>query len=49
MRNDIKRNFLVPHLGYFYNVLLSIGETYAKSIKNTDSALSEFLEKSTDY
>jgi hypothetical protein len=49
VRNDIKRNFLVPHLGYFYNVLLSIGETYAKSIKDTDSALSEFLKKSTDY
>jgi hypothetical protein len=49
VRNDIKRNFLIPHLGYFYNVLLSIGETYAKSIKDTDSALSEFLKKSTDY
>lgn len=49
VRNDIKREFLVPHLSYFYNVILNIAETYAKSVKDSDSMMAEFLRSSTVY
>ncbi len=47
VRNSLKRVFLVPHLEYFYQVLLSIAETYAKGIKDSDSQMFEFLKEST--
>jgi hypothetical protein len=49
VRNSLKREFLVPHLEYFYQVLLSIAETYAKGIKDSDSQMFEFLKESTAY
>lgn len=49
IRNDIKREFLIPHLSYFYSVLLNIAETYAKGIKDSDSTMYEFLKNSTSY
>ncbi len=49
VRNSLKREFLVPHLEYFCQVLLSIAETYAKGIKDSDSQMYEFLKESTTY
>ncbi|HSV96242.1 MAG TPA: hypothetical protein VLM75_04825 [Spirochaetota bacterium] len=49
VRNSLKREFMVPHLEYFYQVLLSIAETYAKGIKDSDSQMFEFLKESTSY
>ncbi len=49
VRNSLKREFLVPHLEYFCQVLLSIAETYAKGIKDSDSQMYEFLKESTSY
>jgi hypothetical protein len=49
VRNSLKREFLVPHLEYFYQVILSIAETYAKGIKDSDSLMYEFLKESTAY
>jgi hypothetical protein len=49
VRNDLKRDFYVPHLSYFYSVILSVSETYSKSIKDADTLMSEFLKKSRDY
>jgi hypothetical protein len=47
VRNEIKREFLIPHLTIFYNSLLFIAGSYYKSLKDTDSSMSEFLRKST--
>lgn len=49
VRNEIKREFLIPHLTIFYNSLLFIAGSYYKSQKDTDSGMSEFLMKSTKY
>ncbi len=49
VRNNIKRDFLIPSLAYFYNVLLNIAETYSKGVKDSDSMMYEFLRKSTEY
>ncbi|OPZ39688.1 MAG: hypothetical protein BWY96_00011 [Spirochaetes bacterium ADurb.BinA120] len=49
VRNNLKREFLVPHLEYFSQVLLSIAETYARGIKDSDSQMYEFLKQSTSY
>ncbi len=49
VRNDLKRDFLVPTLSYFYDLILDIAETYRKSIKDSDAMMYEFLRQSTDY
>ena len=49
IQNDLKRNFLIPHLNYFYSVILSIAETYKKGVKDTDSLMADFLKESTVY
>lgn len=49
VRNEVKRQFLIPHLTEFYNSLLFIAESYYKSVKDSDSNMSEFLRKSTVY
>ncbi len=49
LRTELKRDFYIPHLSYFYSVVLNIAETYAKSIKDADSMMSEFLKKSIEY
>ena len=49
IRNEFKRDFYVPHISYFYNLILGIAETYSKSAKDTDAAVTEFLMKSTQY
>lgn len=43
--NSIKRDFYIPHLKYFYASILSVAETYYKSVKDADSTMSEFLKK----
>jgi len=49
IQNDLKRNFLIPHLNYFYSVILSIAETYKKGIKDSESLMADFLKDSTSY
>lgn len=49
IQNQLKREFYVPHLVYFYDVLLNIAETYYKGIKDVDSIMTEFLKDSTKY
>lgn len=49
LRNNIKREFIIPHITFFYDTILSIAETYTKGVKDTDSMLTEFLKKSTGY
>ena len=49
IRNDIKREFLIPHSTFIYNTFLKIAELYYKGIKDSDSAMSDFLKKSTSY
>ncbi len=49
VRNEFKRDFYVPHLSYFYSVILNIAETYNKGKKDSDAAMTEFLKKSVSY
>jgi hypothetical protein len=49
VRNELKRDFYVPHLSYFYSVILNIAETYNKGLKDSDTAISEFLKRSVRY
>lgn len=48
LRNEIKRDFIVPHLSLLYNSLLFVTEAYTKSLKDADENLTEFLRKSID-
>jgi hypothetical protein len=45
IRNDVKREFLIPHLTYFTNSLLFIAEAYYRGLKDAESGMSEFLKK----
>ncbi|HNV46675.1 MAG TPA: hypothetical protein PKJ16_06505 [Spirochaetota bacterium] len=49
IRNELKRDFVIPHLTYFYNSLLMIGETYRKGMKDSESLMADFLKESTKY
>jgi hypothetical protein len=49
VRTDMKRDFYIPHLQYFYNTILSIAETYSKGAKDSDSSVLEFLLKASSY
>ncbi len=49
IQNQLKREFYIPHLMYFYDVLLNIAETYYKGMKDVDSTMTEFLKDSTKY
>ncbi|MBP7902072.1 MAG: hypothetical protein KA015_04570 [Spirochaetes bacterium] len=49
IRNNIKRDFYIPHLQYFYSIILSIGETYQKGIKDSDAVMQNILKNSTNY
>ena len=46
IRNDLKREFLIPHLSYFEDSLLYIAEAYYKGLKDAESGMSDFLKKS---
>ncbi len=45
IRNELKRDFLVPHLTYFANSLLFIAEAYYKGLKDSESGMSDFLKR----
>ena len=49
LRNNIKKEFIIPHLTFLYDTLLDIAETYYKGVKDSDSMLTDFLRKSTRY
>lgn len=49
IKNSIKKEFIIPHINFLYDSLLSIAETYYKGIKDADAMLYEFLKKSTKY
>src|SRR5271157_4525155 len=45
IRNELKRDFLIPHLTYFTNSLLFIAEAYYKGLKDSESGMADFLKK----
>lgn len=49
LANNIKRDFYIPHLQYFYTNLVAIGETYLKGSKDNETIMQDILRKSTDY
>lgn len=49
VRNEIKQNFLVPHLAIFYDVILFVSSSYYKSVKDSDTNMLDFLIKSYNY
>lgn len=44
VRNEMKREFLIPHLTVIYNSLLFIAEAYNASLKDSETSISEFLK-----
>ena len=46
VKNNLKRDFLVPHLTYFYDSMMFIAQSYSKSLKDADSNMSDFLKDS---
>lgn len=44
VRNEMKRDFLVPHMTIIYNSLLFIAEAYNASLKDSETSISEFLK-----
>lgn len=49
IRNDLRRNFLIPNLVYVNNVLMDIAETYYKGKKDSESLMTEFLKHTINY
>jgi hypothetical protein len=49
IRNELKRDFLVPHMTYFLSSILFIAESYMKGMKDSEAGMSEFLKKSKKY
>jgi hypothetical protein len=49
VRNDMKRDFYIPHLQYFYTTILNVAETFSKNAKDSDSSVIEFLKKAASY
>ncbi len=49
IRNQLRRDFLVPNLIFVNNVLLDVAETYYKGKKDAESLMLDFLGKSVDY
>lgn len=49
VRNDLKRDFIVPNLTIFNDALLFIAEGYYKSVKDADINMLEYLKRSTSY
>jgi len=49
IRNQLRRDFLVPNLIFVNNVLLDVAETYYKGKKDAESLMLEFLRKAVDY
>lgn len=49
IRNDLKSEFLVPHLTIFFETLRFIAGAYYKSLKDADTNMADFLKHSTRY
>lgn len=49
IRNELKRDFFVPHMQYFAGTLLFIAESYMKGMKDSEAGMMEFLKKSKKY
>jgi hypothetical protein len=49
IRNDLKRNFLLPNLIYVNSVLLDIAESYYKGKKDSESVMMNFLVQSINH
>ncbi len=49
IRNDIKRDFLLPHLNQFYASILFIAEAYYSSLKDADQNMHEFLRDASNF
>ncbi len=48
IKNELKRDFLVPNANYFHNVLVDIAETYFKGKKDAETIMADFLKKAQD-
>lgn len=49
IRNELKRDFLVPHMTYFMSSILFVAESYMKGMKDSEAGMTEFLKKSKKY
>ncbi|TFH40905.1 MAG: hypothetical protein E4G96_06620 [Chrysiogenales bacterium] len=49
IRNDLKREFFVPHLSFFRNSMLFIAESHMKGLKDSEHGMAEFLRKAKQY
>jgi hypothetical protein len=49
IRNELKREFLIPHMSYFVSSLLFIAESYYKGLKDSEAGMTEFLKKANKY
>lgn len=49
IRNQLRRDVLIPNIIYVNNVLLDIAESYYKGKKDAEALMLEFLQKSTTY
>lgn len=49
IRNDLKRDFFIPHLAYFRSSILFIAESYMKGMKDSEHGMTEFLRKAQQF
>jgi|GEM_PF-209153 len=49
LRNQLKREFVVPHLNAFYDTVMFVAQAHYKSLKDADQNMSEFLKKSAKF
>lgn len=49
VRNDIKREFLIPHNTFVYDIVLKIAELYYEVLKDKDDSMADFLKKTSRY
>ncbi len=49
IRNELKREFLVPHMNYFMNSLLFIAEAYFKGMKDAEEGMTDYLKRAKKY
>ncbi len=49
IRNQLRRDFLVPNIIFVNNVMLDVAESYYKGKKDAETLMLEFLRKSSGY
>ncbi len=47
--NNLKREFYIPHLTFFYDTIITIAESYVKNSKDADADMAEYLIDSMQY